>query len=108
MAATNGKNQSMENQNSLLGVIETLYKWRKQILITTLIAAVGSSVIVLLVPVYYKSTTIFYAASPDLAAPEPLFGKTNESMEYYGDDEDIARGKGVRVGGEGEAARGGG
>ena len=81
----------MENQNSLLGVIETLYKWRKQIMITTLIAAVGSSVIVLLVPVYYKSTTIFYAASPDLAAPEPLFGKTNESMEYYGDDEDIDR-----------------
>lgn len=81
----------MENQNSLLGVIETLYKWRKQIIVTTLIAAIGSSIIVLLIPVYYKSTTIFYAASPDLASPEPLFGKTNESMEYYGDDEDIDR-----------------
>ena len=81
----------MEYKDSLLGVVQTLFKWKKPILFTTLIAAVGSVIIVLLLPVYYQSSTIFYAASPDLAMPERMFGTTNEAMEYYGEDEDIDR-----------------
>jgi tyrosine-protein kinase Etk/Wzc len=81
----------MENQDSLLGVIRTLVKWRKPIIVTTLIAAVGSSIIVLLIPVFFQATTIFYAASPDLSMPERIFGTTNQAMEYYGKDEDIDR-----------------
>lgn len=81
----------MEYRDSLLGVIQTLFKWKRPILLTTLIAAIGSVVIVLLLPVYYQSSTIFYAASPDLAMPERMFGTTNEAMEYYGEDEDIDR-----------------
>ncbi|MBK7409663.1 MAG: hypothetical protein IPJ40_17420 [Saprospirales bacterium] len=81
----------MEYKDSLLGVLQTLFKWKKPILFTTLIGAVGSILIVLLLPVYYQSTTIFYAASPDLAMPERMFGTTNEAMEYYGEDEDIDR-----------------
>lgn len=81
----------MEYKDSLLGVVQTLFKWKKPILITTLIAAAGSVIIALLLPVYYQSTTIFYAASPDLAMPERMFGSTNEAMEYYGEDEDIDR-----------------
>jgi len=81
----------MEYKESLLGVVQTLFKWKKPILLTTLVAAVGSVIIVLLLPVYYQSTTIFYAASPDLAMPERMFGTTNEAMEYYGEDEDIDR-----------------
>ena len=63
----------MEYKESLLGVLQTLFKWKKPILITTLIGAVGSIIIVLLLPVYYQSETIFYAASPDLAMPERMF-----------------------------------
>ena len=81
----------MENKDSLLGVLETIFKWKRPIIIATLVAAVGSAIIVLLLPVYYKATTTFYAASPDLAMPESIFGTTNEGMEYYGEDEDIDR-----------------
>jgi tyrosine-protein kinase Etk/Wzc len=81
----------MKQKDSLLGVVQTLFKWRKPILIITLAAAIGSAVIVLLLPVYYEASTTFYAASPDLAKPEGIFGMTNESMDYYGEDEDIDR-----------------
>jgi capsule polysaccharide export protein KpsE/RkpR len=81
----------MEYKESLLGVLQTLFKWKKPILITTAIGAVGSIVVSLLLPVYYESVTTFYAASPDLAMPERMFGATNEAMEYYGEDADIDR-----------------
>ena len=81
----------MDYQESLLGVLQTLFKWKKPIILTTLVAAIGSVIIVLLLPVYYQSATTFYAASPDLAMPERMFGTTNEAMEYYGEDEDIDR-----------------
>ena len=81
----------MNYKDSLLGIIQTLFRWKKPILIITAIAAIGSCVVVLLLPVYYQGTTIFYAASPDLAMPEAIFGSTTEGMEYYGEDEDIDR-----------------
>lgn len=81
----------MEYKESLLGVLQTLFKWKKPILLTTAIGAAGSIVISLLLPVYYESATTFYAASPDLAMPERMFGATNEAMEYYGEDADIDR-----------------
>lgn len=81
----------MEYKESLLGVVQTLFKWKKPILLTTLTGAVGSVIISLLLPVYYESATTFYAASPDMAMPERMFGTTNEAMEYYGEDEDIDR-----------------
>jgi capsule polysaccharide export protein KpsE/RkpR len=81
----------MEYKESLLGVIQTLFKWKKPILMTTLIGAIGGVIISLVLPVYYESATTFYAASPDLAMPERMFGTTNEAMEYYGEDEDIDR-----------------
>ena len=81
----------MEQKDSLLGVLQTLFKWKRPILIATLVAAVGSAIIVLVIPVYYQATTIFYAASPDLASPEAIFGEASEAMEYYGEDEDVDR-----------------
>ncbi|MCB0707478.1 MAG: hypothetical protein KDC34_19320 [Saprospiraceae bacterium] len=81
----------MEQKDSLLGVLQTLFRWKKFLIITTAIAAVGSIIIVLLLPVYYQAVTTFYAASPDLAMPERIFGTSNEAMEYYGEEEDIDR-----------------
>ena len=81
----------MEQKESLLGVLQTLFKWKRPILIVSLVAAIGSAAVVLLLPVYYQSTTVFYAASPDLAMPERIFGITKEAMEYYGEDEDMDR-----------------
>lgn len=42
-------------------------------------------------PVYYRSTTTFLAASPDLAKPELLYGGGNFEPEYYGNKSDIDR-----------------
>lgn len=85
------KTNSMEQKDSLLGIITTLFKWKRPIIITTLVAVIGSAIIVLIIPVYYQAATTFYAASPDLAMPESIFGTVNEGMEYYGEDEDIDR-----------------
>ncbi len=81
----------MENKENLLGVLQTLFRWRKQIIRVCAVAAVVCLLIVLLMPNYYKSTTIFYAASPDLFKPEQVFGSSAKDMEYYGNSTDIDR-----------------
>lgn len=81
----------MDQKDSLLGVIKTLFKWKKFLITLTAIAAVGSIIIAMVLPVFYQATTLFYAASPDLAMPERIFGTSNEAMEYYGEEEDIDR-----------------
>ena len=81
----------MDNKDNLLGVISTIFKWRKIILLTCAVTAVGAAIVSLVLPVYYKSTTIFYAASPDLAVPEAIFGTGGEPPDYYGTENDIDR-----------------
>lgn len=86
------KREHNSEQDSLLGVIETLFKWKKQIIICCIATAVLSAVVSLILPVFYKGTTTFYAASADLAAPERIFGEINsDAMDYYGNSEDIDR-----------------
>lgn len=83
----------MENNNSynLLDVLSTIFKWKKAILLTCVATAVLSAIISLLLPVYYKATTIFYAASPDLAVPEAIFGNSTTTPDYYGTENDMNR-----------------
>lgn len=82
----------MEKRASLLGVLQTLYRWRKQILIISAGAAIGTALISLALPNYFKATTVFYAASPDLAKPEILFNRGNQLRSfYYGGENDIDR-----------------
>lgn len=47
----------------------------------------------LLLPNFYKATTIFFAASEDLAKPESLFSErgSNIQTEYYGNEDDRDR-----------------
>ena len=42
-------------------------------------------------PVYYRASTTFLAASPDQANPELLFGQGNLRTQYYGNANDIDR-----------------
>ena len=81
----------MEKRTDLLGVLRTLFKWKRPILIVCTVATAGSIIISLLLPVYYKAYTIFLAASPDQAKPDMLFGRINSEPEYYGDQSDIDR-----------------
>ncbi len=80
----------MEQKDNLLGVLSTLLKWKKQIILVCAITAVGSVIITLFLDNYYESTTIFYAASPDQALPEPV-GTEAGDRKYYGEPEDIDR-----------------
>ncbi len=81
----------MEQKDNLLGVVQSLWRWRKPILIVSFAAAVGTAIITLFLPNYYKATTTFLAASPDQATPEMLSGLTNQRSQYYGTGEDIDR-----------------
>lgn len=80
----------MDQKTTLVDVIKLIYKRRKQIIIATLSVSVITAIIMLFMPNYYKATTTFYAASTDLAKPEPI-GKTITQKKYYGDKVDIDR-----------------
>ncbi len=75
---------------SLLYLIEILWSWRKRILAVTVLAAVVSIVACLLLSDYYQSSSVFYAASQDLAKPQPI-GDNEREVDYYGTDRDIDR-----------------
>lgn len=76
---------------SLLSIVKLLHKWRKPIVYVTIGVAVLSGVISLMVPVYFESTTLFYAASEDLFKPKKVFGYGDSDVEYYGTTADIQR-----------------
>jgi len=81
----------MEKHEDLVGVLRSIYRWRKAIILTTILGAALSVGISLMLPEYFKSTTTFYAASPDLNKPERLFGDSEASYNFYGSDADIDR-----------------
>jgi tyrosine-protein kinase Etk/Wzc len=82
----------MKNRDNLLGVIDTIVKWKKPILQVTAAAIIGTALIAFLyLHDYYKSTTVFFVSSPDLFKPEQVFGTSNKDMDYYGTEADIDR-----------------
>ena len=80
----------MDNQYSLLSLIGNVLKWRIKILQFLIVVAIGSTIVSFVIPVYYKSNTTFYAASPDLANPMPLGTGTREYY-IYGTNDDLDR-----------------
>ena len=81
----------MNNRDSRLGIIGTIYRWRKVIRNVTLVALIGSVGFALWLPNYYKSTTIFYPTSQELAKPEIIFGASGKVQDYFGTDRDLDR-----------------
>ncbi len=83
----------MDNKTNLLGIIKTLFKWRWPLLIIGAATFVGACLISLLLPNYYEASTVFYAASEDLAKPESLFAErgSNIKTQYYGNEDDVER-----------------
>lgn len=82
----------MENNDNLVGVLVTLFRYKKPILWATLATAVGTALIsFLFLDNYYKSTTTFYPLSSDVFKPEQMFGSSQKDMEYYGGEEDVDR-----------------
>lgn len=81
----------MDQHNNLLGVFQTIYRWRKTIRNVCLLTLAGSIAFSLYLDNYYQATTIFYPASPQLANPELMFGNTGQVTDYYGSDRDLDR-----------------
>ncbi len=80
----------MQQSDNLISVFKVIYKHRKVLIWTTLLVAIVSVAISLCLDNYYKSTTIFYAASPDLAKPSPV-GSMEKNVRFFGEDEDLDR-----------------
>lgn len=78
---------------NLLDIIKTIFKYKWIIVLLCAVTFVGTALISLLLPNYYKATTVFFAASEDLAKPESLFSElgSNIRTEYYGNENDIDR-----------------
>ncbi len=75
----------------LLGVLRTLWQWRRPIVLTTLAGAVLAVVISLLLPVYYTGFTSFVAISPEQISIESTFGTSTNRIQFYGTGDDIDR-----------------
>lgn len=75
----------------LLDVIQTVWQWRRAILLTTAAGFIGSILVSLAMPEYFKAETSFLAISPDQAAPESIFGTPGTKPFLYGNMNDIDR-----------------
>ncbi|MEE9437871.1 MAG: hypothetical protein V3V14_02655 [Saprospiraceae bacterium] len=80
----------MSDDYSLIHVLSTLARWKKQIFIATGLVAAMSVIGSLMMPTYYQSTTLLYAASPTLANPD-LVGGIEKTYKIYGSGEDLDR-----------------
>lgn len=75
----------------LLGILRSLWQWRKPIFIVTVAGAVLAAVISLLLPVYYSANTTFLTISPDQISIDGVFGNSNARMQFYGTGDDVDR-----------------
>lgn len=82
---------SKRPKTDLLQLLQTIYQWRKVLIATFLVTAIGSAIISLVLPVYYEATTVFFAISPDQSKPEILYGTRSIAPELYGNENDIDR-----------------
>jgi tyrosine-protein kinase Etk/Wzc len=81
----------MENNLDLKRVFSELYRERKRMALVVGIVTVLTAVVTLLMPNYYKSTSIYYVSSSDMATVEHFYGRAKKDLEYYGTDADIDR-----------------
>ena len=75
----------------LLGVLRSLWRWRRPVLLTTAAAALLAVVVSLLLPVYYTGYTSFIAISPEQISIESTFGADGNRIAFYGNGDDIDR-----------------
>lgn len=80
----------MQKEYALIDVLRILGKWKKHILIATIVTALVAAGGSLLMPNYYKASSTFYAMNPDLANPIPLRGEDRMS-QLFGTDDDRDR-----------------
>ena len=77
-------------RESLVDVVGLLLRRRRLIAAVTGGVALLSVAIAFLLPVYYRATTTFYAASPDQTNPTAIFAE-NQTVDDFGDGDDLER-----------------
>lgn len=80
----------MDQEFNLLEMWKILWSNSKRIVIVALLIGGITALVSLLLPNYYRASTVFYAASPDLSLPSPL-NTGSDRMQVYGNDYDIDR-----------------
>lgn len=76
-------------EKSLIHLIPLLWKNKKVIIASVLLAAIITSAIMLLKPDIYRSSALFYPVNSALL--EPSLQIKDRPVEYYGDDSDVDR-----------------
>lgn len=80
----------MDKEYNLIDIWKLLWDNIRRIAVVGLSVGIVAVLITLVLPDYYKATTVFYAASPDLSMPSPI-NNSNEKINVYGNDYDIDR-----------------
>lgn len=80
----------MQQNQQLVDVLRTLFRWKRFIIGVCLITGIGSILISLMLDNYYQSYALFYATNHDLAKPNPIGSNVN-FRQYYGGGDDIDR-----------------
>jgi len=83
----------MDSSLQLFDVIKAIYQKRKTLILVLIVSGIIGSAVAMLLPVYYKSTTIFYAANPGMNDRQNLFREQagNLPIEYFGSEKDVDR-----------------
>ncbi|MFI5172337.1 MAG: Wzz/FepE/Etk N-terminal domain-containing protein, partial [Chitinophagales bacterium] len=84
----------MEQSNDIVKLIQILFKWRKPILIVTVLVAVASCIITwFFMPDYFKSSVTFYPSNPIMTDRQVLYSQSSGEIEidYFGSAGDIDR-----------------
>ncbi|MBP9547539.1 MAG: hypothetical protein KBE86_00190, partial [Chitinophagales bacterium] len=83
-----------EQRNDLIELIRIALKWKRPIIITTIIAALGSAAFSwFFMPNYYKSSVNFYPANPVMTDRQVLYSNSLGEIEidYFGGSSDVDR-----------------
>ncbi len=80
----------MDQNSGLLYLIKLVLSKKKQLIIITVIAGIAGTVLAFLLPVYYKSTSIFYPYSPKTYDPRYMFSDAGD-IELFGSGDDADR-----------------
>ncbi|HVD98632.1 MAG TPA: hypothetical protein VNB90_10550 [Cytophagaceae bacterium] len=78
----------MDQNSGLLYIIRLLIQKKKQFIIVGIISSIAGIALAFLLPVYYKSTCIFYPYSPKAYDPRYMFSNVDVDLFGTGDDAD--------------------
>ncbi len=83
----------MEQSNDLIRLLQIIFKWKKPILIVTIIVALLACGLSLMMPNYYKSSVTFYPSNPIMTDRQVLYSQIAGEIEidYFGSASDVDR-----------------